>query len=106
MKKAMLLLVAVALVLGFSAMAVYANEKTGPVKSVNVEKKTLVVTTGPTRDLTFTITDKTKILLGDKEKTLADIKVGDKVDVIYDNAGETRTATKITILPVPEKKDK
>jgi Cu/Ag efflux protein CusF len=102
MKNAMLLLLAVAVVLGFSSMAVYANEKTGVVKSVNVEGKTLVVTAA--RDLTFTVTDKTKILLGDKEKTLADIKAGDKVTVVYDNAGETRTATKITILPVPEKK--
>ena len=31
MKKSLLLLVAVAVVLGFSAMAVYANEKTGVV---------------------------------------------------------------------------
>jgi Cu/Ag efflux protein CusF len=102
MKKSLLLLVAVAVVLGFSAMAVYANEKTGVVKSVNVEGKTLVVTAA--RELTFTVTDATKIVQGDKEKTLADIKVGAKVTVVYENAGETRTASKITILAVPEKK--
>jgi Cu/Ag efflux protein CusF len=103
MKKAMLLLVAVAVVLGFSAMAVYANEKTGVVKSVNVQGKTIVVMAA--RELTFTVTDTTKIVQGEKAMTLADIKVGAKVTVVYDNAGETRTATKITIL-VDAKKEK
>jgi len=96
MKKGMLLLTVLVLVLGLSAMAVYANEKTGVVKSVNVQGKTLVVTAA--RDLTFAVTDATKIVQGDKALTLADIKVGAKVHVEYENAGDTRTASKITIL--------
>jgi Cu/Ag efflux protein CusF len=92
----MLLLTVLVVVLGLSAMAAHANEKTGVVKSVDVKAKTVIVTAA--RDLTFTVTDATKIVQGDQAKTLADIKVGAKVHVEYDNVGDTRTATKITIL--------
>ena len=99
MKKRMIMLAAV---LVFSTMAVDANEKTGTVKIVDTKAKTITVTAA--RDLVFTVTDTTKIVQGEAKKTLADIKVGGTVDVVYDNAGDTRTATKITILSAEEKK--
>jgi Cu/Ag efflux protein CusF len=102
MKKGMLLLTVAVLVLGLSAMAVHANEKTGVVKSVDLKARTVTVTVA--RDMVFTVTDATKVVQGDQAKTLADIKVGAKVHVEYENAGETRTASKITILEEPAAK--
>ena len=80
MKKRMIMLAAV---LVFSTMAVYANEKTGTVKIVDTKAKTITVTAA--RDLVFTVTDTTKIVQGEAKKTLADIKVGGTVEVVYDN---------------------
>ena len=93
------LLVLGLLVLGLSATVVWAGEtqtKTGSVKKVDTEGKQIVVMV--TRELTFSVTDATKIMQGDAAKKLADIKVDGKVSVEYVKDGDTRTAKKITIL--------
>jgi len=51
------------------------------------------------REVTFIVTDATKIVQGEEAKKLADIKVEAKVTVEFTRQDETRTATKITILP-------
>ncbi len=77
-----------------------AQSKTGIVKKVDVEAKQIVVMVK--RELTFAVTDATKIVQGEEAKKLADVKVDAKVTVEYTRQGDTRTAVKITILP-PEK---
>jgi hypothetical protein len=49
-------------------------------------------------ELTFTVTESTKIVLGDEAKQLADVTVGARVTVEYSREGNTRTAGKIAIL--------
>ncbi len=88
--------------LGLVAAALGAEEgksatKTGVVKKVDVDAKQIVVMVK--RELTFTVTDATKIVQGEEAKKLADIKVDAKVTVEYTRQGDTRTAVKITILP-------
>ena len=87
------------LVLGLSS-AVAAEgvpqTKVGTVKKVDVEGRHLVVMV--TRELTFTVTDSTKIVRRGEPRKLADIKVDDKVSVEYVKNGETRTSSRITIL--------
>ena len=103
MKKLMLCAAVLAVVFGLSVMAVYAEEgkpatqtKTGTVKKVDLEGKKIVVMV--LRELTFAVTNDTKIVQGDEAKTLADIKVGDKVTVEYSLASpDNRVASKITI---------
>ncbi len=97
-----------AVVLGLAVAARGAEEgkgkvqiKTGIVKKVDVDAKQVVVMV--TRELTFIVTDATKIVQGDEAKKLTDIKVDDKVAVSYTREGDTRTATQIAILP-PDKK--
>jgi Cu/Ag efflux protein CusF len=70
--------------------------KTGIVKKVDVDAKQIVVMVA--RELTFTVTDATKIVQGDEAKKLADIKVDAKVTVEYTRDGDIRTATKITLV--------
>jgi Cu/Ag efflux protein CusF len=90
--------------LGLMAATLRAEEgkdatqtKTGIVKKVDLEAKQIIVMVK--RELTFAVTDATKIVQGDAAKKLADIKVDAKVSVEYTRAGDTRTAVKITILP-------
>ena len=70
--------------------------KTGIVKKVDVDAKQVVVMVA--RELTFTVTDSTKIVQGEEAKKLADVKVDAKVTVEYTREGDTRTAKKIAIL--------
>ncbi|MCX6553366.1 MAG: hypothetical protein NTY02_20565 [Acidobacteria bacterium] len=65
-------------------------------KTVDAAAKQIVVMV--TRELTFTLTDGTKILRRGEAKKLEDIKVDDKVSVEYVKQGETRTASRVTIL--------
>lgn len=76
--------------------------KTGVVRNLDVAGNKLVVIVGT--ELTFTVTDKTKIRQDIDDKRLTDIKVGDRVKVSYNRTGENRVATDITIRGA-EKKD-
>ena len=102
MKQHLRLGMAVMLALGVVATAFCAepaakpdSTKTGVVKKVDMEGKTITVLV--TRELTFTITADTKIRQGEAAKTLADIQVGDTVMVIYARDGEKRVASAVTI---------
>jgi len=90
--------------LALAAAALRAEEgkpatqtKEGVVKKVDLDAKQIVVMVK--RELTFAVTDDTKIVQGDEAKKLADIKVDARVSVEYSRAGDVRTAVKITILP-------
>ncbi len=89
------------MMLGVSSSVVKADEgkeqtKVGTVKKVDVDAKQVVVMVA--RELTFTITDKTKISQHDQPAKLTDIKVDDKVSVTYVKNGDTRTASTIAIV--------
>lgn len=91
------------MVLGLSTAAIGAGEgkgaeqaKTGTVKKVDLDSKQLTVMVS--RELTFTVTDHTKIMQGGKPKKLADIKVDARVSVDYVKDGDSRTARKIVIM--------
>ena len=101
--KRLLILAAVVMVLGIAAAPVVAAEgkpasqtKTGIVKKVDADAKQVVVMV--TRELTFTVTENTKITQRDEPRKLADIKPEAKVSVVYVKDGETRAAEKIAIL--------
>ncbi|MGD0093419.1 MAG: hypothetical protein ABSE73_26195 [Planctomycetota bacterium] len=79
------------------AVEAKVQTKTGIVKKVDEAAKQVVVMVA--RELTFTVTDATKIVQGDETKKLSDIKVDAKVAVDYTREGDTRTAKKIAILP-------
>lgn len=70
--------------------------KTGTVRKVDVAASQIVVMV--TREMTFTVTEATKIVQGEEARKLADIKVDARVAVDYTREGDTRTAKKITIL--------
>jgi Cu/Ag efflux protein CusF len=101
--KTLLVLFAVCLAVGVMASGVYAEAqtKTGTVTKVDVEGKKVTVMVA--RELTFTVTADTKITQGDKAVTLADIKVGAKVEVAYEKKGEDRVASAIKITAAAEK---
>jgi archaeosine-15-forming tRNA-guanine transglycosylase len=103
MKKNLMVALMSLLVLGFSMAAASAADakdtvqtKTGTVKKVDVAGKQVVVMVA--RELTFTVTDTTKIVQGDTPKRLADIKVDAKVSVDYVRDGDVRTAKNIKLL--------
>ncbi|MCX6897213.1 MAG: hypothetical protein NT105_00805 [Verrucomicrobia bacterium] len=73
-----------------------AQTKTGTVKKVDVEAKQIVVMAA--RELSFTITDSTKIQQHGKAVKLSDIKVDANVSVEYVKDGDKRTAKKIVLL--------
>jgi len=91
------------MVLGLSTAVIGAAEekgagqtKTGTVKKVDVDAKQIVVMAA--RELTFTITDSTKIQQHGKPVKLSDIKVDANVSVEYVKDGDKRTAKKIVLL--------
>ena len=72
-----------------------SQTKSGTVTKVDATAKQVVVMV--TREMTFTVTDTTKILQGNTSKKIDDIKVGAKVAIDYVRKGEARVATKITL---------
>jgi acyl-CoA hydrolase len=104
MKKSVMLAALGMMLLGLAAAVSAAEEgganvqtKTGTVKKVDEAAKQIVVMVA--RELTFAVTDATKIVQGDQPKKLKDIKVDAKVSVDYTREGDARTAKKIVILP-------
>jgi pimeloyl-ACP methyl ester carboxylesterase len=72
------------------------QSKTGLVKKVDASAGQVVVLA--VRELTFAVTESTRIVQGDVARKLGDITVGATVTVAYTREGDTRTATKITIV--------
>ncbi len=98
-------------------MARQIRQITGDVTAVNTNAMTITVIkkmTHKVTDAAVTINDKTNIKMGKEKKTLADVKVGDKVIVTYKVLDGKNIAQNITIKPATaapeekkvEKKDK
>lgn len=87
---------------GEEKQAEATQTKVGEVKSVDLAGTKIVVMVA--REMTFTVTDTTKIRRCDDAKKLADIKVGGMVRVEYTRTGDNRIAKAIAILGDEEKK--
>lgn len=100
MKKA----IAIAVMFVFAMAAVsFAGDMTvtGTVKAVDAKAMTLTVTGAKKGDVALTANDKTKVMAGKDAKTLADVKVGDKVKATYMSEGGKDVAKKIEITAAP-----
>lgn len=109
MKKAIAIIVAVLFVFALTSIS-FAAEKvkqvTGEVKAVDAVAKTITVAKkvkDKVEETVITVDDKTKIILDKETKTLADVKVGDKVTVKYTEANGKRVA-KSVVIKTAEKK--
>src|SRR5512136_1680373 len=85
--KSVMMLATLGVALQTVALGIFAAEenapqtKTGTVRRMDAAAKQVVVMVQ--RELTFTVTESTKIVQGDKSKTLADIAVKTEVSVEY-----------------------
>jgi Cu/Ag efflux protein CusF len=79
-----------------AAPAVKAVEKhvKGEITAVDAKAMTITVK-GKKGDVTLTVDAKTEIKMGKDKKTVADLKVGDKVKIIYHEADGKNTAKSI-----------
>ncbi len=78
-------------------------QATGEVTAVDAKANTITLK-AKKGDVTVACDDKTKVL--PKDKKIADVKVGDKVKVIYTEADGKNTAKSVTIMPAPKKAEK
>lgn len=113
MKKAIAIIVSLMFVFAFTAVT-FATEKdlekksdkkqaTGEVIAVDTVANTITVKK-PKKEVTVSVDDKTKIMAGKEKKTLAEVKVGDKVTVKYTVADGENIAQNVDIKLAPAKK--
>ncbi len=81
---------------------VKVRQVTGDVAAVDAKANTITVK-GKKGDVTVTCDAKTKIMMGKEAKTLADVKVGDKVTVKYTEADGKMTAKSVAIKTAEKK---
>ena len=88
------------------AMAKKATVKqvTGEVAAVDAMAKTITVK-AKKGETTVTADDKTKVMMGKEKKTIADVKVGDKVTVKYSEADGKMVAKSVAIKAAEMKKE-
>jgi len=105
MKKAIAIIVSLIFVFALTAVS-FAAEKaakkqiTGVVAAVDA--KAITVKKGQ-EEVAAAVNDKTKVMAGEDTKTIADVKVGDKVTVKYTAADGNNVANKIELKDVPAK---
>jgi Cu/Ag efflux protein CusF len=64
----------------------------GSVKTFDADKKQLVLTDPNGKDWTFHVANDAKVRLNDKDSKVSDLKLGDKVTVVFDKKGDELTA--------------
>lgn len=80
---------------------------TGEVTSVDTKAMTVTVVKkmrDKVKEVVANVTDKTKIMMGKENKTLADLKVGDNVTMKYTESEGKNIAKSIAIKPVTQEK--
>jgi Cu/Ag efflux protein CusF len=116
MKKAIALIVSLLFVLSVAGLSFAAEKAVAPAAEKTVEKKApvkvkwltgevtavdaaanTVTVKGRKAELTLTANDKTSIKMGKEKKTLADVKVGDKVSTKYSEVEGKNVAKSIMI---------
>lgn len=105
MKKTIAIILSLMFVFVLTAVS-FAAEKTAKKQVTGivtaVDANTITVKKAKT-EVTAAINDKTKVMSGKDMKTLADVKVGDKVTVKYAAADGNNVAKKIELKGVPAK---
>ena len=92
------LLVVLALaVLVALATPVLAEETKGKIKSVSADKKEFVMTDNNGKDWEFTLSDEGKVMLGDKDIKLDELKEGDRVTITYEKKDGKLMASEIKV---------
>jgi Cu/Ag efflux protein CusF len=64
----------------------------GAVKTFDPDKKQLILTDPNGKDWTFKVASDAKVRLNDKEGKVSDLKLGDKVTVVFEKKGDELTA--------------
>jgi hypothetical protein len=72
-----------------------ADDSTGKIKSVNVDKKEFVMTDKNGKDWTFRCTKDCKLTCEDKECTISDLKTGLAATVTYEKKDDILWASKV-----------
>jgi Cu/Ag efflux protein CusF len=124
MKKAIAIIVSLLFVLSVAGLSFAAEKAAAPAAEKSMEKKapvkvkwlsgevsavdaaamTLTVK-GKKAEVALTVNDKTKITMGKEKKTLADVKVGDKVSTKYSEV-EGKNVAKSIALKAEQKMEK
>jgi len=95
MKKTIAIVLSVIFVLAIASLTFAGTKQlTGEVTAVDTAASTVSVK-GRSGEATFSVVDDTKIKAGHQSKTIEDVKVGEKVTVIYTEADGKNTAKKI-----------
>lgn len=92
----LVVVLAIALLLGTASTALAADTATGKIKSVNPTKQQFVLTDKNGKDWIFRMDDNAKVRLNDKAAELRQLKPGDQVDVTYTKKGDRLIATQVT----------
>jgi Cu/Ag efflux protein CusF len=93
--KWMLVVLALALVVGLSTPLIAAETTKGKIKSVTPDKHEFVLTDTAGKDWTFHMDDKATVRLNDKASKLDDLKVGDEVEIKYEKKGDRFIAAEV-----------
>lgn len=90
------LILALFLCIVFNAPARAHDQSSGEVTKIDASKKSLIIAaectcgSGKLIEMTFKLTDSTKVLLNGKAAKLADLKDGDQVDVDYETSEDVQ----------------
>ena len=90
------LILALFICIFFDASAHARDQSSGEVTKIDATKKSLVIAaecscgSGKMIEMSFKLTESTKVLLNGKEAKLADLKNGDQVDVDYETSDEVQ----------------
>jgi hypothetical protein len=93
--KWVLVVLALALVVGLAAPVLAAETAKGKIKSVTADKEQFVLTDTNGKDWTFMLDAKGTVQVNDKAGKLNDLKAGDEVEVKYDKKGDQLVAQEI-----------
>jgi Cu/Ag efflux protein CusF len=116
MRKSIIILLALALILGLSTVSLAAEKSAAPAEkhatsmeaakkvagiigTIDMKAGTLTVKEKKA-ELTVSVDSETKIMAGQSKKTLADLKSGEKVRVNYEIVNGKNIAKEINVLPV------
>ena len=86
---------ALAVVLGFGAAALAAETVKGKVANVSADKNEMTLTDKDGKEWKFQIDDNAKVRLNDKDSKLKDLKAGDEVEIKYEKEGDKHIAREI-----------
>jgi maltoporin len=93
MRKMLVMVAAVMLAMTADA---WAAKKTGTIVSLDQATKTFICQWGG-EDRAYKTTDKTVFRVGQKNGTWSDLKMGERVTILYRTVGKDRVADRVTI---------